>query len=85
MRRRQIRMAQHFLDCLELDAAFDHVDSERVPQRMRRDGLFDARLLCVLLDQFPEALTRQTLSCVVDKSGLVTNHATAADFFAADF
>ena len=47
LRRGDIRMAEHFLDRMDIGAVFQKMCGKGMAQRMRRDVLIDVRLLLI--------------------------------------
>jgi len=67
LRRADVRMAEHHLHGAQVSPVFQQMRRERMPQRMRRNHLADARLLGAPFDDFPKSLPGQPLPPAVDK------------------
>ena len=63
-------MAQHLLNGVQIRSIFQQMGSKGVAKGMGSDVLLDARLLLIIFDQLPEALTAHALAVHVDKERL---------------
>src|SRR5581483_9323577 len=60
--RRDVGVAEHGLDRPQIRAVFQEMRRERMPQRVRRHALLDARREPMLPESFPETLPRHRLT-----------------------
>ena len=63
-------MPQHFLNRMEIRPVLQQVCGEGMAQHVGRNILFDLRLLLIVLDNFPKALTGHSLAVHIHKESL---------------
>ena len=68
--RRDVGVAQKFLNDAEVGAVFEKVGGVRVPHEVGEDALIDASGSCPLADDLPDAFPCERLASSVEKDGV---------------
>ena len=71
---RNIPMAQHFLDRVDVRAVFEQMSGKGMAKRVRRNILFNPGLFLIVFDDLPESLAGHPFAADIDKQRLLIRH-----------